>query len=282
MDILATIPLHRLEVSKEEDEAVRGLPDEKCNWFWKLNPKPKNLDVGDRVYFVEDGHITAWCPVVELGYFDFVCEVSGKRWTGYQARLGQNREFLEPIAYRGFQGWRYVNQELHARLDALETKSSYVPPKHKPRSRSDMSALEIVYMPHKDQVTLLTDIIQNAQKNQKRVMVSTIDQHCAEDLSDYLRDGGFPTRFFHTGIPRRERTQLVKEIQKLNPLVIVADTLDALPRPDIMIIFGADWQSGELRTKEWLTYLAEFATKQVFVCADTLSSTVRATFPQIK
>ena len=76
MDIIATIPRHRLGISMREDEAVRGLPDEKCNWFWLLKPKPKNLQVGDRIYFVEDGHITAWCPVMELGLFDFECQVS--------------------------------------------------------------------------------------------------------------------------------------------------------------------------------------------------------------
>ncbi len=122
MNIIVTIPLQRLEISRQEDEAVKGLPDEECNWYWLLKPKPKELKVGDRIYFVENGLITAWCPIMELGNFNFVCQISRRRWQGYQARLGQNRLFIHPPAYRGFQGWRYVPPAIQQFLDRREVK----------------------------------------------------------------------------------------------------------------------------------------------------------------
>jgi hypothetical protein len=278
MDIIATIPLHKLEISRQEDEAVKGLADEACNWYWALKPKPKNLAVGDRIYFVENGHITAWCPVMELGDFNFVCQVSGRHWFGYQARLGQNRLFVHPVAHRGFQGWRYVPPELQKLLSAgritFEHDLAQLLPKERTQLQTRIAKLAVTLVPAKNQISGLEETLRLAGKVGERVIVSAAGKRASEDLSEYLSELGFNTRYFHSDVGRRYRENISEEFRVGGVTVIAADMLDDLPRPSVMVILDA----GEIRSPEMLMRTAARATARVIVCSDVHTPTIHKVF----
>ena len=284
MDIIATIPLHKLDISRQEDEAVRNLSDEECNWYWLLKPKPKNLHVGERVYFVENGLITAWCPIMELGYFDFVCEVSGNKWTGYQARLGQNRVFKNPILHPGFQGWHYVSPKLHAHLDALSTESlsnsQLTIERQLQRNISRVAKLKIVRRPSTGQVSYIQELLTNKGFG-KHVIICSPGKRDSENLCEYLNELGFKTRYFHSDIAPRYRQEIVKECNDGADAIVIVDILDGLSRPSDIIILDAD---GDCSTRNAvsLARLAAFARKNVVVCADKLTPTVQTVFRAVR
>lgn len=222
---------------------------------------------------------------MELGYFDFVCEVSDRRWTGYQARLGQNRLFLHPIAHPGFQGWRYVSARLRAKLDELETECScepLTPPTSGSKQRAvAIAKLEVERVPVKGQITFLEDVLQIADKKNEFVIASASGRRNAEDLSEYLKEQGFDTWYFHREISPADRVRIAKECREHGDTAIVADILETLPRPSTMVILDAD-QDCELRTADWIAYHAAHAAKRVIICADTITPALHAVFPRLR
>lgn len=120
--------------------------DKDVNQFWKLHPRPRNLAVGDKIYWAERGLITSWSPILWLGEKSFTCQVSGKEWSGYHALLGRTRvlEGLQIRCSAGLQTWQYAAPAVQKRLDYLKSAlltremwwKIYLP---------DLSADEIIY-----------------------------------------------------------------------------------------------------------------------------------------
>ena len=108
MDIVVTIPKSEASNTKLEDEFVSEYKDEAVQ-FWKMGRKPKDLNVGDRVYFVENGNIT--CYHEFIGYiYDPICEVTGRSWPGLNLLLRCPSVAIKHIPYKGFQGFRYLER----------------------------------------------------------------------------------------------------------------------------------------------------------------------------
>jgi len=109
MDIVVTIPRSEAVNTKKEDEFVSELKGNAVQ-FWSVHRKAKELKVGDRVYFVENGFIT--CYHKFLGYvYDPVCEVTGRLWPGLNLLLECPCVLLiNPVPKKGFQGFHYVER----------------------------------------------------------------------------------------------------------------------------------------------------------------------------
>ena len=109
MDIIVTIPRSEVKNTLKEDQFVAELGGNAVQ-FWATPRKAKELVVGDRVYFVENGFIT--CYHKFLGYiYDPVCEVTGRIWAGLNFLLECPATPLKnSIPKRGFQGFHYVER----------------------------------------------------------------------------------------------------------------------------------------------------------------------------
>lgn len=111
MDIVVTIPRKEYRNIIKEDEEVSRLNNQAVQ-FWSLPRKPKDIKVGDRVYFIEKGHITCYHKFIGFIY-DPVCEVTGRVWAGLNLLLECPFTPLKnPVPHKGFQGFRYVKERI--------------------------------------------------------------------------------------------------------------------------------------------------------------------------
>jgi hypothetical protein len=112
VDILVTIPKSEAANTVKEDQFINNCVrdgEQGVVQFWAIKRKPKTLNIGDRVYFVENGRVT--CYHLFAGYVsDPVCEVTKRVWHGLNLILKCPEVLVKSyIPYRGFQGFRYIN-----------------------------------------------------------------------------------------------------------------------------------------------------------------------------
>jgi len=79
MDILVTTPKHAHQLASEEAKFVEKNPD--AYWFRTLRGKP-NVQVGDRVYYVDNGRIRGYGIVFAVDYGELQCEATRKIYKG--------------------------------------------------------------------------------------------------------------------------------------------------------------------------------------------------------
>ena len=124
MDIIVTVPKSELKnILKERVWAEKE--GAKAQKYWRVSKKctdtiPKNLQPGDRVYFVEDGKITCWQEFVQRDYYfddeehpdSFYCEVTDREWGPgtYLVLKHPVHALKQTVSMRGFQGYRYTNR----------------------------------------------------------------------------------------------------------------------------------------------------------------------------
>ena len=104
MDIVVTIPRKEFGNIKKEDEWFKENPN--SVWFWAISRKPKNLNKGDRVFFVENNQITHY-GVFDDFIYNPVCEVTGRVWFGLNMLFRKPAVDIKPMPYKGFRGFRY-------------------------------------------------------------------------------------------------------------------------------------------------------------------------------
>lgn len=105
MDIIITIPkkIKWVEYQKELDIVHDGSNTMK----FKVPFFPKSTNIGDRCYVVHNGCIRGWMEITNFMEDSFTCTTTGRKWHGkFIERSGQFHK-IRPIAYKGFQGWRY-------------------------------------------------------------------------------------------------------------------------------------------------------------------------------
>lgn len=109
MDIVVTVPMDEISNVRNEDAYARSVGGGVIQ-FWSVSKKPKDLNIGDRVYFVEGGYIRYYHKF--LGFdCDSVCKATGRVWPGINLVLEYPEVVLEnPISMKGFQGFRYYKE----------------------------------------------------------------------------------------------------------------------------------------------------------------------------
>ena len=105
MDIVVTIPKSEYDNDDKETEYLLNNPD--AFQFWTLNKIPKDLNVGDRVYFVKNSKIDSSMNVFEIGFGTEHCDVTDRDWFGCILKLNDLEIYKDTIEIKGFQGYRY-------------------------------------------------------------------------------------------------------------------------------------------------------------------------------
>src|SRR6266498_535204 len=114
---------------------------------------------------------------------------------------------------------------------------------------------EVEVRPVKGQVDDLLHEIRLREKQNERVLVTTLTKRMAEDLTDYLQQHGVRVRYLHSEIDAIERVEIIRglrlgEFDVLVGINLLREGLD-LPEVSLVAILDAD-QEGFLRSEQSL------------------------------
>ena len=120
-DIIVTTPIAEHDHAKEEGEWIAAHPED--YWFRTLK-NHADVKVGDRIYYVDLGEITGYGVVFRITYgaMQDSSTSGGVLWEGMNLCQKKWVWLKEPIPFKGFQGFRYVDriEGLRARLKESE------------------------------------------------------------------------------------------------------------------------------------------------------------------
>ena len=142
---------------------------------------------------------------------------------------------------------------------------------------------EVSIHPIKGQIDHLKGKINEALLKCDRVLVTTLTKKLAEELSEYLSDSGFKTRYLHSEIDTLERTEIIRQLRlgKFDILVginLLREGLD-IPEVGFIGILDAD-KEGFLRDATSLIQIigraARNANAQVILYADNITKSIKA------
>lgn len=90
---------------------------------YHIGRKPKKLRAGERCFVLHDGFLRGFHYVKKISYScGLKCEVAGKSWPEgyYLVRSGRFFQLEDPIAMKGFRGFRYVEVPRDVRATPLD------------------------------------------------------------------------------------------------------------------------------------------------------------------
>lgn len=124
MDIIVTTPKSQSKLAAEEAEELKMFGG--GFYFRVFRKRPKNLNIGDRVFYVEDGYVRGFLKVTEIIDQEInICETSGNDFgSGVRVEMdAKDWKWIKPIPMKGFQGWRY------SKLETVEIIGGWLDPK---------------------------------------------------------------------------------------------------------------------------------------------------------
>src|ERR1700752_3070868 len=118
----------------------------------------------------------------------------------------------------------------------------------------------------KNQIDDLMNEVRKRTERDERVLVTTLTKKMSEDLSQYLLEMGFKTRYLHSEIDTLERIQIIRDLRlgEYDVLVgvnLLREGLD-LPEVSLVAILDAD-KGGYLRSETSLIQTAGRASRNV-------------------
>ena len=127
MNIIVTTPKSQMGIASREAETCKrsggGI------YFRRFAKKPKDCEVGEKIYYVEDGYLRGFAVVSEWvqGRYDFDAYGNQIGYTrhdnGWNALMNANSwKWIKPIPMKGFQGWKYFETDLPEVGDWLDPK----------------------------------------------------------------------------------------------------------------------------------------------------------------
>jgi excinuclease ABC subunit B len=134
----------------------------------------------------------------------------------------------------------------------------------------------------KNQVDDLFEEIQNRQKRNERVLVTTLTKRMAEDLTEYYSDIGIKVRYLHSDIRTLERMDIIYDLRrgKFDVLIginLLREGLD-IPEVSLVAILDAD-KEGFLRSTRSLVQTCGRASRnvkgQVIMYADSVTKSMK-------
>lgn len=96
MDIIVTSPKQFMKEAAEE--AAECIREGGGHYFHHMARIPKNLRVGDRIWYVEDGYLRGYAIVVSVQEGYVISDATTWIW-------------CKPVPMKGFQGFRYLDPE---------------------------------------------------------------------------------------------------------------------------------------------------------------------------
>lgn len=113
MNILVTVPKSEVEHFWEEPASSGGC---EC---WKLSGLPLRTKPGEYIYFAIGGKIVARAPIADMGVMTFVCDTTGRRWSGPHI-LWKATEFERvsaPGRFPALRGFCYLEKKVERRTE---------------------------------------------------------------------------------------------------------------------------------------------------------------------
>lgn len=107
-NILVTTP--KSEIENSALEAAECIKNGGGFYLRKLGKnKPQELDIGSKIYYVEDGYIRGYGVVAFVVQKNHKCETTEKEWgeSWYAIISANSWTWIKPIQMQGFQGYRY-------------------------------------------------------------------------------------------------------------------------------------------------------------------------------
>lgn len=112
--IIVTTP--KSEMDNSAKEAEKCIEEGGGYYFRSLSSLPKDMVIGEsRIYFVEDGFIRGFGIVIGFTDGDSkVCDTTNREWKGkcFAWTPASSWQWIKPIPCKGFQGWRYFNEDV--------------------------------------------------------------------------------------------------------------------------------------------------------------------------
>ena len=109
-NIIVTTPKSESEKAKLEADFAKK--NENSYYFRSFKKLPKDIDVGSKVFYVDNGEITGFCVISEINKEKKKCDVTGREFEGFIVKMPANSwKWIRPIRHKGFQGFRYFDFE---------------------------------------------------------------------------------------------------------------------------------------------------------------------------
>ena len=146
---------------------------------------------------------------------------------------------------------------------------------------------EIVVRPSENQIDDLMDEILTRSHRNERVLVTTLTQRMAEELSEYLLNHDIRTAYIHSDVATLDRVKILDDLRRGEYDVLVGvnllrEGLD-LPEVSLVAILDAD-KEGFLRNHRSLTQTAGRAARnvngKVIMYADTITQSMQLTIDE--
>ena len=120
MDLIITTP--KCEMKNAKLEAEKCIKDGGGIYFRRFSTKdyPKKVKVGDKVFYVEDGHIRGFAVINNIvnSQVNVFCSTTGKKYfPGFYIEMdAKSWQWIEPIRMDGFQRFRYVKERFEYKV----------------------------------------------------------------------------------------------------------------------------------------------------------------------
>lgn len=121
-DVVVTTPKSEMENAAEE--ARQCIEEGGGFYFRTFRNRPKYLDVGSKIFYVEDGYVRGYGIVSEVVEGSQKCSITERDWgEGFHAFMPADSWcWIKPIPMTGFQGYRYFNEKVEVVGDWLDPK----------------------------------------------------------------------------------------------------------------------------------------------------------------
>lgn len=104
MDIVVTIPKSEY---KNDDLETKDMIENDLIQFWSLSKRPKNLNIGDRIYFIKNNKVESSMRVIDIQKGKERCFTTDRRWSGVNIYMDDLKYENIDLQVKGFQGFRY-------------------------------------------------------------------------------------------------------------------------------------------------------------------------------
>ena len=141
---------------------------------------------------------------------------------------------------------------------------------------------KITVRPVEGQIDHLMGVIHERVDQNQRVLVTTLTKRMAEDLTDYLTEGGIKAEYLHSDVDTLDRARILKELRQgvfdvLVGINLLREGLD-LPEVSLVAILDAD-RAGFLRSETSLIQISGRAARnidgEVVLYADEATPAIR-------
>ncbi|MDD4891972.1 MAG: hypothetical protein PHU85_18790, partial [Phycisphaerae bacterium] len=108
MDIIVTTP--KKEIDNAAKEAADCISKGGGHYFRRFSQWPRELHIGDWVWYVEDGYLRGRAKVTNITTAEgMICQSTRRKWPpgAYVVMDATSWRWVKPIPLRGFLGFRY-------------------------------------------------------------------------------------------------------------------------------------------------------------------------------